>query len=376
MNSFTLVCLSIGSNQGNRIGNLNHAIQLLHERVGNVEEVSRIYETPAWGFKGEDFLNACVVIKTSLSAQILLHEIQLIEKDLGRIRTSEAMYQNRIIDIDIIFFGSETHDSKRLTVPHPKITERNFVLIPLLDVSEILNSIIVTENIKKWIQNTSDKSTYSLIKDELIKPSLPKIKSTYVAIEGNIGAGKTSLATMIAEDYNAKLITERFKDNPFLPKFYKDQNRYAFPLEMSFLADRYQQLLDDISQYDLFSDFVVADYDVYKSLIFAKVTLQDEEFSLYKKVFEIMYKELPKPDLYIYLYQNTERLLENIKKRGRSYEQNINPDYLQNINSGYLNFIKNQHQNHFKIIDISEIDFVENRSDYITLLNTLAKSDE
>src|SRR5699024_8495839 len=117
---------------------------------------------------------------------------------------------------------------------------------------------------------------------------------------------------------NAKLITECYKDNPFLPKFYKDRARYAFPLEMSFLADRYQQWVDNIAQYDLFNDFVVSDYDIYKSMIFAQITLAEEEKQLYKRFFSIMYKELHKPDLYVYLYQDTGRLLQNIKKRGRA----------------------------------------------------------
>ncbi|WP_317044000.1 deoxynucleoside kinase [Leeuwenhoekiella nanhaiensis] len=196
----------------------------------------------------------------------------------------------------------------------------------------------------------------------------PLSNFNYITIEGNIGAGKTTLSTMIAEDFNAKLILERFKDNPFLPKFYEDQARYAFPLEMSFLADRYQQLLDDIGQYDLFKDFMIADYDSYKSLIFARVTLAEEEYALYKKLHQIMYKELVKPDLYIYLYQNTERLLANIKKRGRDYEQNISEDYLLKINQGYLNWIKNKAQDNVKIIDISELDFVKNREDYLSIL--------
>src|SRR5699024_3819091 len=129
---------------------------------------------------------------------------------------------------------------------------------------------------------------------------------------------------------------------PFLPKFYKDRARYAFPLEMSFLADRYQQWVDNIAQYDLFNDVVVSDYDIYKSMIFAQITLAEEEKQLYKRFFSIMYKELHKPDLYIYLYQDTGRLLQNIKKRGRAYEQEIPADYLNQINEGYLAFIKTQ----------------------------------
>jgi deoxyadenosine/deoxycytidine kinase len=195
----------------------------------------------------------------------------------------------------------------------------------------------------------------------------------YIAIEGNIGAGKTTLTTKIAEDCNAKTVLERFADNPFLPKFYKDQSRYAFPLEMSFLADRYQQLSDDLAQFDLFKDFVVADYHIFKSIIFAKVTLQEDEFRLYKTMFDIMYKDMPKPDLYVYLYQNTERLLANIKKRGRNYEQEIPAEYLEKINRGYLDYIKTQTDLNVLIIDISDLDFVKKQEDYIFILNEINK---
>ena len=195
----------------------------------------------------------------------------------------------------------------------------------------------------------------------------------YIAIEGNIGAGKTTLGIKIAEDFNAKTVLERFADNPFLPKFYKDQNRYAFPLEMSFLADRYQQISDDLAQFDLFKDFIVADYHIFKSLIFAKVTLSEDEFRLYKTLFDIIYKEMPKPDLYIYLYQNTDRLLQNIKRRGRSYEQEIPATYLEKINNGYLDYIKTQQDLNVLILDVSELDFVKNQSDYIFVLHEIQK---
>jgi deoxyadenosine/deoxycytidine kinase len=193
----------------------------------------------------------------------------------------------------------------------------------------------------------------------------------YIIIEGNIGAGKTTLVNKIAEDFNAKTVLERFADNPFLPKFYEDQNRYAFPLEMSFLADRYQQISDDLAQFDLFKDFIVADYHIFKSLLFAKVTLTEDEYRLYRKLFEIIYKEMPKPDLYIYLYQNTERLLENIKVRGRSYEQDIEADYLEKINFGYLDYIKTQKDLNVLVIDISDKDFVKNQQDYLYILKEI-----
>jgi len=172
-------------------------------------------------------------------------------------------------------------------------------------------------------------------------------------------------------EFNAKLILERFADNPFLPKFYKEPQRYAFTLEMSFLADRYQQISDDLSQLDLFKDFIVSDYDVFKSLIFSKITLPEDEFRLYRKLFYQVYKDIAKPDLYVYLYQNIERLQKNIKKRGRNYEQDIEDDYLGKINSGYLDFLKNHPEFNVKIIDISNRDFVKNREDYLWVLDQI-----
>ncbi|MEZ0131187.1 deoxynucleoside kinase, partial [Flavobacterium sp. LBUM151] len=139
------------------------------------------------------------------------------------------------------------------------------------------------------------------------------------------------------------------------------------------LADRYQQLSDDLAQFDLFKDFIVADYHIFKSLIFAKITLQEDEYRLYRNLFDIIYKEMPKPDLYIYLYQNTGRLLENIKKRGRNYEQNIEGEYLDKINNGYLEYIKSQTDLNVLIIDVSNRDFVKNHEDYLFILNEIQK---
>jgi len=303
----------------------------------------------------------------------VLGNILAIEKQMGRELRSTKKYRSRIIDIDIVLIDDLITKSKNLTIPHPEFEHRKFVLHPLSEVNPNLRHPVHHEKITELQEKTVDTSDIEKISKWLTNPQKEYDVSSYnyIAIEGNIGAGKTSLASRIANDFNAKLILERFKDNPFLPKFYEDQRRYAFPLEMSFLADRYQQLLEDIKQFDLFKDFVIADYDVFKSLIFAKVTLQVEEYELYKKLFHIMHKELPRPDVYIYLYQNTDRLLENILKRGRDYEKSIEGSYLAKINEGYLEFIKNQHLNSIKVIDISGMDFISNRKDYLSILKKI-----
>jgi len=186
----------------------------------------------------------------------------------------------------------------------------------------------------------------------------------YLVIEGNIGAGKTTLASMLAKDLDAKLILEQFADNPFLPRFYENPERYSFPLELSFLAERYKQLNIDIRTGSLFQSLTIADYFFMKSLIFAQNTLTGDELQLYKQIFSIIYSTLPKPNLYVYLHLPTEKLLANIRKRGRDYEQTISADYLTNLTQGYFDFFKQHPDYTFLVIDTSNLDFVANPDDY------------
>ncbi|MCL3779699.1 deoxynucleoside kinase [Prolixibacteraceae bacterium JC049] len=197
----------------------------------------------------------------------------------------------------------------------------------------------------------------------------------FLAIEGNIGAGKTSLAKMISEEFEARLVLEQFADNPFLPKFYNDPEKYSFPLEMSFLAERYNQLKKGISDLELFSQFTVADYYFIKSLIFAKSTLSDDEYNLYRQFFEIIYGKLPRPDLYVYLHVRPERLLKNIEMRGRDYEKTITKEYLDKIHQGYLNFIKQQADFPILVLDTNDLDFVHNQSDYERIKEVIFQND-
>ena len=363
--------LSLGSNQGNKLENLQNAIHLIADKIGAIQKISSVYKTPSLGFEGEHFLNIAMRVSTHLRPETLMKTVLHIENELGRKRTQKKEYENRNIDIDILLFDDEIIFSKDITIPHPRMLDRKFVLVPLAEIAENILHPIKKKQIHKCLENCTDTSEISLIDTTLNRPIPISEKYNYIAIEGNIGSGKTSFAKMLSNEFNAKMVLERFSDNPFLPKFYEDKERYAFPLEMSFLADRYQQLSDDLAQFDLFKNCIVSDYYIFKSLIFAQITLQKEEYLLYRKMFNLMYKEIAKPDLYVYLYQNTKRLLENIKKRGREYEQNIKPEYLRKIHDGYIDFIKTEQNLNTLIIDISEIDFVNKREDYNSIVNTI-----
>ena len=190
------------------------------------------------------------------------------------------------------------------------------------------------------------------------------IRYNYVVIEGNIGAGKTTLATRIAEQFEGRLILERYADNPFLPKFYQDPDKYSFPLELSFLASRYKQLNEELGPQDLFKAFTVADYYFMKSLVFAASTLKGDEYNLYRQIFNIIARNLPKPDLLVYLYLPVDKLLDNINKRGRIYEKEITREYLENIHLSYMNWLNTQQDLKILMIDRSGQDFLNKQEDF------------
>ena len=370
-----LTYLSLGSNQGDKLKNLQEAIHKIAENIGAIQKISSVYETGSWGYEGEDFYNICISVSTYLQPESLLKKLLIIEKELGRKRNKTKQYSDRRIDIDILLFDNEIVFSKDVIIPHPRMLDRKFVLVPLVEIAKNTLHPIEKKQLYHCLNSCTDTTLVKNTSSKLHRPIPLTEKYNYIAIEGNIGAGKTSLAKLMSDEFNARVILERFADNAFLPKFYTDKERFAFPLEMSFLADRYQQLIDDLAQFDLFKNLIVSDYYIFKSLIFAQVTLQKEEYTLYRKIFDIMYKEIVKPDLYIYLYQNTNRLLDNIKKRGRDYEQNIEASYLQKIHDGYSGFIKTEQHLNTLIIDVSELDFVNNHNDYKQILRIINSHD-
>lgn len=372
MHAYNKVVLALGSNLGDKKINLLNTLNHIHNHIGFVTQTSAIYETPSWGFNSFPFYNICIFIHTHLTPEKLLVALKDVEIKMGRTKKSVLQYEARIVDIDIIYFNDFILNTGDLQIPHKEIQNRRFVLIPLNDLLFDWKHPILNKSTQEMLQVCEDTSEITFVENiELPKDDLSFQKIKFMAIEGNIGSGKTSLTEKIAQDFNAQPILERFADNAFLPKFYEDPLRYAFPLEMSFLADRYSQLNNALGQYNLFNDFVIADYYIYKSLIFAQVTLEPDEALLYRNIFEVLHKESTKPDLYIYLYQSTTNLLQNIKKRGRVYEENIQAAYLNNINKSYSEFIKTLPQENVLIIDVSSKDFVENHQDYIEILGLI-----
>tara|TARA_B100001758_G_scaffold247959_1_gene269182 strand:- start:7651 stop:8292 length:642 start_codon:yes stop_codon:yes gene_type:complete len=194
----------------------------------------------------------------------------------------------------------------------------------------------------------------------------------HVAVEGNIGSGKTTLASMLANDSGARLILEEFAENPFLPKFYNDPEKHAFPLELFFMAERYYQL-KNLDLQDLFQPYTMSDYFFIKSKIFAKNNLKADELQLFNKLFDIMLSSLPKPDLVVYLHADINRLQQNIKKRGRHFEQDISNEYLYNIQNKYLDYLKKQDDFPVLILDVTNIDFVKDKSVYMLIKSFLSE---
>lgn len=201
------------------------------------------------------------------------------------------------------------------------------------------------------------------------------MKYNFITIEGNIGAGKTTLAHLLSKHFNARLILEAFADNPFLPKFYEDPGQYAFPLELFFMAERYKQLKELLQTKDMFQHTTVADYLFTKCLLFAKVNLPDEEFRLYQKLFEIINPQIVQPDILIYLHTPVNKLQENIKKRNREYEQNIPSDYLFSLQETYTQYIK-QHNIKTLFVDASNADFLSNEEHLKVIIDALYKEYE
>ncbi len=197
------------------------------------------------------------------------------------------------------------------------------------------------------------------------------LSHSFIVVEGNIGAGKTTLSRMLAEDFGKRLILEQFSDNPFLPFFYENPDRYAFPVELFFMTERHKQLQEELSQPQLFEEGFVADYFFWKTLLFAKNNLKPEEYRLFQRLFNILNKNFPKPDLLVYLHRPVDGLLDNIRKRGRGFEQNMESAYLTQIQQAYFDFFKTSNEVPVVVLDVEAVDFVQFPAHYDEIVNLL-----
>jgi deoxyguanosine kinase len=202
---------------------------------------------------------------------------------------------------------------------------------------------------------------------------LAPLPYNFIAIEGNIGAGKTTLCQMLARDFGYRLLLEEFADNPFLPHFYKNPERYAFPVELFFMTERHKQLQEELSQRDLFQQAIVADYIFFKTLLFARNNLKEEEYRLFQRLFNILNASAPRPELLVYLHRSVGNLIGNIRQRGREYEQDISAEYLLQIQQAYFDFFKSNENLPILIIDIEEVDFLRKPAHYHQLLDCLRR---
>lgn len=198
----------------------------------------------------------------------------------------------------------------------------------------------------------------------------------FLVVEGNIGAGKTTLARRLSEDYGSRLILEEFSDNPFLPYFYENPERYAFPVELFFMTERHKQLQNELAQIQLFNQGVVSDYYFFKTLLFAKNNLKPEEYRLFQRLFNILRTHFPQPDLLVYLHRPVDDLMSNIRKRGRSYEQNMEARYLGSIQQAYFEFFKANTRLPVLLLELGDLDFVANDEQYLRIRDLIAEKYE
>ena len=316
--------LGLGGNLADRIACLSEARRAISETCGKITSESSIYETESWGFTSKNLhLNQVVKLETKLTVLQLHRATQAIEKKLGKKKRGKT-YTDRLIDIDILFFNALHFKTANLTLPHPRIAQRKFVLQPLAEIAPLFIHPVLNLRVEQLLVSCKDSLKVCRF--------FPKNKPQYICIEGNIGSGKSSLAKALAKALNATYLPEEFQKMKLLPLFYGNAKLYAFALEFSFMINRFEEIS---ACFEKQQRLVVSDYSIYKSLWFAKINLKKAEYALFKKQFEAIQMKLPAPDLIIQLHTNTNNLLNNIKKRGRPFEQTISSDYLNKVFTAY-----------------------------------------
>lgn len=361
--------ISLGSNEGHRLDNVQEALVQIQKQIGILTNLSSLYRTPAWGFDGPDFLNACIGIQTDFSAVQLLEKLLNIEQQMGRLRSTDSGYKSRKIDLDLLFFEDQIIDNQELTLPHPRLELRKFILDPMCEIAPDHVHPRLGKDMVNLLTHCADTS--DLIRLPLSEWSLNLFSEDQLLVfEGNIGVGKTSLARKIARDFQVPGLLENFDRNPYLEKFYAQPDRFALSLENYFLEDRFRQFNDFLNASST-QKKAVADHSLFKSLVFAKINLSPNDFLDFKKNFDRLAGELIFSQKVIFLHQPIQKLMEQIKSRGRSFEQKITSNYLEKIEEGYQNFYTEGLSIPYHSIDLTGLDFVHDERAYQIILQCI-----
>ena len=358
--------ISLGANIGNCRKNIQEAVIQIQKKIGILTDLSSLYVTPAWGFEGPNFLNACIGIDTNDKPLKLLEKLLDVEQAMGREHHTKTGYNSRYIDLDLLFYADQIINTSALILPHPKIEFRNFIMHPLNEINPNLIHPTLNKTIADLLSVSSDKSKVKKLPMSDWSPMLFETNRILI-LEGNIGVGKTLLAQKIADQYQVPFLKENFKENPFLEKFYNDSQTYALSLENYFMKSRFRQFQEFIN--DKASSLKgVADHSLFRSLIFAKINLASLDFHSFKKNYLAWSNKFYLPQKVIYLKHSVDKLRENIKIRGRDYEQKISKEYLTNIDLGYKLFFDLENQFPYCEIDLSDLDFVKDEAAYQIIL--------
>ena len=362
--------ISLGSNRGNRLVFLRTALHHIQQETGKTFLVSSVYESPSWGFKSHPFLNACVSIETLLSPDALLEKLVSIEMKMGRTRSEEQTYADRCIDLDILLYEAEIISHDHLKIPHPRLHLRNFVLYPLAEIHP--NGM--HPQFQKTIQTLQKESPDTALPQKYERPAWntrnPFLSHfPFVAIEGNMGVGKTTLALKMAAHYKIAFFEETFLNNPHLKSFYEQSNKNAEAMERFFLEDRVENAARFWSAQK--SAGAVADYSIYRSLIFGQQNLSAKAFQAFQELFEKKTAAVRIPDVVVYVRRPISELVVNIQKRGRSFERKVSREYLEKIQKGYDLFFEKKHPFSVLKVDATHKDYIQNKPDFQIVLRRL-----
>ena len=346
INDFHIVYISFGSNIGKKLFNIIKALKEIEIQLGRIDKISSLYKTKSWGFNSRDFYNGCLILKTRFSPKLVLKKLKHIELSIGRLKNPSQDYQSREIDLDILFFDQLIVDSNELKIPHPQIAKRNFVLVPMLELSPDLTHPKNNFSIKSLLLKSEDNLEIKKIKNNNFYIPFWE-RFPFVSIEGNIGAGKSTLSKKFKYHFEIEELKENFTNNPFLKKFYLKPEEFALKTENYFLNDRKNQIIKHFFGFP--KRKTVSDFWIGKSLVFAKNNLSKNSYKKLHNDFIKLNGILIHPKIIIYLNQNILQLKKQIAERGRSYEKNISEDYLKSILKGY-EFIFDKNQNFILII--------------------------